>query len=178
MDPTLIYGLTAGGLFSVFFLYRVSSYISRWVQDRTLFYIFKYLIYPIFIQRSRLIRPYSRWHALLLTIYWLGTAACNIVGVSTVTQAGNRAGAISALHLIPLFFSNRLGFAADLLGISLQTYLRLHSSLGLMALLQGFIHVIIFFTHNVIHLRNPLQFYGFLVSIPSNSPYISTESLC
>ena len=50
---------------------------------------------------------FSRWHALLLLLYWSGTVACNLVGVRTVVQAGNQAGALALLHLVPLLCSDR-----------------------------------------------------------------------
>lgn len=163
MDPVTIYGITAGGIAFLSIAYCVSSYVSRWIQDRTLFYIFKHLIYPILIQRNRISTPFSRWHAFLMVIYWSGTAACNLVGVGSIPQAGNRAGTLAALHLVPLLFTNRPSFAAGLLGISLQTYLKLHTSIGLMAFLQALIHIVIFLTRNVFHIGDMLQFYGFLV---------------
>ncbi len=166
MEPTSIYGLAAGGMFLVMFVYRASAYISRWIQDRTVFYIFKYLIYPNLVRRSRLSSPCSRWHALLLFIYWSGTVACNIVGVNTINQAGSRAGSLATLHLIPLLFTNRLSLAADSLGLSLHTYLSLHTSVGLMALVQSLIHTVLFFSHNPINLRENLQLYGFIVHLP------------
>jgi len=101
----------------------------------------------------------------LLMVYWLGTAACNIVGVSTTAQVG-RAGALATLHLIPLLFTDRKTFVADLLGISLQAYIRLHTSVGLMALLQTLIHTSIFLSRHTINLKEQLQFYGFLVRKP------------
>jgi len=166
MDSVPIYGIAAGGVVTVCLLYCTSSYISHWIQDRTLFYVFKYLVYPIIIRRTRLSSPISRWHAILMTLYWLGTAVCNVARVDTVVQAGNRAGALAVLHLVPLLCTNRAAMAADLLGISLQTFMRLHTSFGLMALLQSLIHVVIFLTQNTFNVRESLHFYGLLVGYP------------
>ena len=163
MDPVQIYGMTAGGIFLIFLLYCASSSICRWVQNRTLFLVFKYLVYPFLVKRNFLLSPITRWHALLIVIYLSGTAVCNVVGVTTLAQAGNRAGSLAAVHLIPLLFANRAGFAADLLGLSLQTYLRLHSSFGFMALFQSLTHIIIYLRSNPLRTRDQLQFNGLLV---------------
>lgn len=163
MEPVQIYSIAAGGIFVIAFLYHASSVISHWIQKRTLFYIFKYLIYPLLIRRSRFFSPLSRWHAILLLTYWSGTAVCNVVGVSTISQVGSRAGALATFHLIPLLFTGRASFAADLLGMSLQTYIRLHTSIGLMAVLQSLIHTSIFLSHHAINFKEGLHFYGFLV---------------
>ena len=159
------------------FLYRVSSFISRWIQNRTLFYIFKYLIYPTLIRRSRFFDPLSPLHAIMISVYWLGTAACNVVGARTITQVGKRAGALATLHLIPLFFANRMSLVADLLGISLQTYLRLHKSIGIMALLQSLIHTSIYLSQHTVNLKDHMQFYGFLVSKIAIESVISCLSI-
>ena len=163
MEPVSIYGLAAGGVFLSAFLFCMWSYLSRWVQNRTLFYVLKYLIYPVFIRHNRLFSSFSRWHTLLLLSYWIGTAACNLVGASTVLQIGERAGTLATLHLIPLLFSSRGSFAADLLGISLHTYTRLHKCIGIMALLQSLIHTAIFIIHSGLNLKDGGHFNGFLV---------------
>lgn len=69
IDPVPIYSIAAGGVVIVCLLYYTSSYISHWIQDRILFYIFKYLVYPIIIRRTRLSSLISRWHAILMTLY-------------------------------------------------------------------------------------------------------------
>ena len=163
MEPVQIYAITAGGLFVILLFYCASASISRWIQDRTLFYVFKYLIYPILVRRRRFFSPITRWQVLWTAVYWGLTAVCNVVGVNTVVQAGNRAGSLSVLHLIPLLFTGRLSFAASLLGLSWQSYVRLHSSVGVIAFLQGLIHTLIFITHNTFRLQDAQQFYGFLV---------------
>jgi len=163
INPVQIQGLAAGGIVLVLLLYKMSAYISRWIQDRTLFYIFKYLVYPILIQRRRFLGPLNRYSAFCIGVYWISTAACNIVGVRTLPQAGNRAGSLAVLHLVPLLFSGRLSFAADLLGFSLQTYFRLHNSIGIMAFTQTFIHITIFLANNAFLIHDSQHFYGLLV---------------
>ena len=165
MEPVSIYGIAAGGIFLLFFSYRASAYISRWIQDRTLFYVFKYLVYPILFPRTVLSQPFSRWQAFLMIVYWSGTAVCNLIGVDNAAQAGNRAGALAVLHLIPLLCTNRPAFAADLLGISSQTYMRLHASFGIMALLQTLIHTIISISHNAWNVKEGVQLYGLMVRL-------------
>lgn len=165
MEPTQIYSIVAGGMLFSLFLYRSYSRISDWIQDRTIFYVFKYLIYPLFFRRRWFLDPITRWRFTLTFVYWLGTALCNVIGVKTWSQASNRAGVLSVLHLIPLLFSGRLSFAADLLGLSLKSYVRFHGVLGYMAFWQGLAHVLLQITHNVFRIRDSLQFYGLLVSV-------------
>ena len=177
MEPVQVYAIAAGGVLVVLLMYCASSFISRWIQDRTLFYVFKYLVYPVLIRRKRFLAPLTRWYVLWITIYWGVTAVCNLVGVNTIAQAGTRAGSLSVLHLVPLLFTGRLSFAANLLGLSWQSYMTFHSTIGLMAFVQGLIHTLIFVTHHVFRIKDEQQFYGFLVRIPpivSSLPMLST----
>ena len=166
MDPAQIYGIVAGGMFAFLFLLRLYETLLRWIQNRTLFYIFKYLIYPTLYRRRRFLEPITRWQLFLTLVYWLGTATCNVVGVRSISCAWNRAGVLSVLHLIPLLFSSRLSFAADLIGLSLTNYFKLHKSLGFMAILQGLIHILIYVTHHKFRISNPVHIYGLLVDNP------------
>ena len=161
MEPVKIYSLAAGGMFALVFLYSVSLSISRWIQNRTIFYILKYLVYPIFIRRTRLSAPFSRWRAVLTVAYWVGTAACNFIGVKTSAQAGSRAGSLATLHLVPLLLTSRVSFAADLLGVSLQIIISLHTSIGLMALVQSVVHAAFFLLTTPLILRKDFIFTGF-----------------
>jgi len=163
MDPTQVYGITAGGILLALLSYRISSIMSHWIQDRTFFLMLKYLVYPFLFRRRTFLQPFSRWRFLLLTLYWSATTACNLIGVRSLTEAGTRAGVLSTLHMIPLMFSSRLSFVADLLGLSLHTFHALHGSIGFMAVVQALIHVLIFVLQNALRLREPLHFYGFLV---------------
>lgn len=163
MDPTQIYGITAGGMFLGLLSYRIFSIMSCWIQDRTLFLMLKYLVYPFIFRRRTFLQPFNRWRLLLLTLYWSATMTCNLIGIKSLAEAGTRAGVLSTLHIIPLTFSNRLSFVADLLGLSLHTFHALHGSIGFMAIVQALIHVLIFVLHNALRLRDPLHFYGFLV---------------
>ena len=169
MDPTQIYTTVAGGMLLSLFIYQIYSSVARWFQNRTFFYILKYLVYPIFLRRRRALGPISRWRILLIFVYWTGTGLCNVLGVHSLPDAGKRAGVLAVVHLIPLMFAGRLSFVADLLGLSLKSYVKLHGSFGLMAFVQGLIHVLIYLTRSSLRLKDPIQFNGFLVSRPAFS---------
>lgn len=165
MKPTQIYCIAAGGMFLTLFLYQLSSSISHWIQDRTVFYIFKYLIYLFIYKRRYLLPSMTRLRFTLLLIYWTDTAICNVVGVRTISQADSRAEVLFTINLISLFFADRLSFAADLFGLSLQTYIQVHDSIECMTIIQRLIHILIFITRNALHFKDSMQFYDFLISM-------------
>ena len=163
MDATQIYAIAAGSAFALLLFYHCYSHICRWIQNRTLWFVFKHLVYPILLKRRWFFKPYTRWQCLLLISYWLGTASCNVVGVHTLLHFSSRAGILSVLNIVPLFFSDRLSFAADLLGLSFRGYRSIHSAIAYMALIQGLVHTIITVRQGL-HFREPLHFYGLFVS--------------
>lgn len=90
-------------------------------------------MYPYACRRYRYFGPLSGIEALLQATYWGGTTACNVVGVRNLAGASSRAGRLSVINHVPSFFANQLGFAADLVGVSLQSLARFHGSVGRMA---------------------------------------------
>lgn len=164
MHPVQIYSFVLGGMLALLLFYQVSSSVLSWAQRRTIFYVFKHLVYPLFLKRHLLLGPTTRWETMLILLYWTGTAICNVIGVKSLPEAGLRAGSISVFHLIPLLLSDRLCFAADLFGLSPQLFRKCHTSLGLMATAQAIIHVAIFLSKNPFQVHRTTHFYGLLVS--------------
>ena len=66
--------------------------------------------------------------------------------VTSVKEAGARAGTLTMVNLSPSFFDFHLSFLADLLGISLSNYRRIHRMTGWMSFVLCLIH-----TFSVIH---------------------------
>lgn len=165
MNPVQIYSIAAGGILGLLLIFQASSIISTWIQKRTLFYVLKYVVYPVFLRRRSLIGPIGRWHGLLIFLYWASTAVYNVLGVVSLPEAGIRAGSISVFHLIPLLLSDRLGLAADLLGLTSQSIQKCHTSVGLMAIVQGIIHVVIIFRYKTISFQEPSHLFGLMVCL-------------
>ena len=163
MDVTQIYAIAAGGLFFVSFILQLARCAVRIFLSHCIGFLLKHLIYLYVLRRHRLIGPISREDLLYQTCYWGVTAACNIISVQSMLQASSRAGTLSAIHLIPLFFSGRLNHVADLLGLSLYTFHRIHRSIEIMAVTQGLLHVLILVQRTIISVKVPFQFYGILV---------------
>lgn len=148
MDPTLIYNFVAGSIFLSIVFYCMFHYISLWIQNQTIFYIFKYLIYPTIFHHWQFFSPITHWQILLTVFYWATTTTCNIIEVKSISEAGKRAATISITHFIPLLLTDYLSFGANLLRLSLKTYSKLHVFLGLMAIIQSLIHILTYITHN------------------------------
>ncbi len=80
-------------------------------------------------------------------------------------EAGSRAGTLAVIQLIPLFLGSHLAVAADMTGVSLLTYRRIHGSVGTMAFILCLFHVLVNILKGpTFFFQDPLQLYGFVVS--------------
>lgn len=165
MDAFLIYIYIAAGLALLLFIQRYLGQVIKFIFNPRLFYLFfRHIVLPYIFQRQRLWGPITRLQALLHSIHFGGTLACNIIGVSGLAAAQSRSGSLAVLHFIPMALVPKFSLAAKLIGISLSTYRRLHSALGYMAFLQGILHVILALQAIRFDLNDRLQKYGFVVS--------------
>ena len=143
MNFIQIYIITADSIFILFFFYHCYIHICQWVQNQTLWFIFKHFIYPILLKQHWFIKPYIYWQCLLLISYWIDTVSCNMIRVHIILHFGSRADILSVLNIIPLFFSDQLSLATDLLGLSFCSYQSIHSTVAYITLIQNLIHIII-----------------------------------
>lgn len=163
MNISQVYALALGSILTVLLTYRLAASLSHLVRVPIISFFLKHILYPFVSRRFRYLGPITRLELLLQACYWGGTVACNVIGIHTVAQAGSRAGTLSLINIIPLLFAGQLGFAADLIGVSLRAYVQLHGSLGLMTFVQGLTHVLISINLSSFTVKDALHLYGLLV---------------
>ena len=104
----------------------------------------RHLLYPRLRAGSHVANPW-RGELAANVIHWTVTGFCNAWRVGTLHAAGSRAGKLAVIHLVPLFTSLQLSFLASLFGVSTSCAHRVHSSLGVIAIVQSVLHTIIVF---------------------------------
>jgi hypothetical protein len=142
MNVTQIYATAAGGFFFVFVIVNLLLRTARfreWISLLTS----KYLTYPYFLNRHRLLGPWSGTDVLVQLIYIAINVFCLSFRVSTISKAGLQAGNLSLVNMIPLFAGAHLSFLADLLGFPLDAYRRVHRSAGSMTFALILFHILI-----------------------------------
>jgi hypothetical protein len=164
MDASLIYAIIVGGAFVLFLLRHVHKLLLALLWSRKLLRFFRRHIFPALIKRNRALPTITRLNVLLQTIYWAGTIVCNFVGISGISEGSSRAGMLALVSLVPLLFSDRLSFAADILSLSHRTYLQIHKAIGIMAVLQLTAHIALEAIIDSFVLSRPRDFYGLIVS--------------
>ncbi|PQK10246.1 hypothetical protein BB8028_0002g05700 [Beauveria bassiana] len=158
IEITLVYAIVSGGLFCLLLLRRplygiiqracplllelrrlpplpsISQGIKRLVAD--------HLTYPTLLSPGRYFDRWSRGDALLLLAYFAANISCFLVPWSSVHQAGRRAGVLAVVNLLFLCVNPYLSLQADMMGISLQNYRRLHACVGAATFLLSVFHAI------------------------------------
>ena len=140
-EVTQFYAIAAGGVFAVILILRFLLYVGQVVTTFASVFILRHVQYPYFLQRRRILGPWTRSSVALQVAYWATTIFCTFFQVSDLADAGKRAGTLSLINTIPLYAGLHLSFVADLLGVSVRTYIRFHGSVGVMAGALALLHV-------------------------------------
>jgi len=165
MEITQIYAIAAGGIFPMFILVHLLPWIVRFVKYVFL-WISEHLMYPYLIGRHRILGPWSRAVVFIQLIYITGNIFCIGFRVSTIAEAGRRAGTLAVVNMIPLFAGPHLAFLADLLAVPLRIIRRVHRSVGIMAFLLGVVHVLVVAESKVsLPLDVPRNLFAVIVSV-------------
>lgn len=170
MDSSYIYCFALLGSFAILFsitmtfrFYLGLRPIVRKIYRTMRFYVLRHLILRQFIKRHSLIGPISWLSFLSHMIFWAGTATCNLWGFPSRREIGLRAGKLALLNFGPLVFSSNLGFAANLLGLSLKSFKQAHRALAVMSAVQSSLHVGISLADGRFSVKDRKQLFGLLV---------------
>ena len=137
-----MYATAAGGFFFVFIIVNLLPHTVRFREKISLL-TSKHLTYPYFLNRHRLLGPWSRTDVLVQLIYITINVFCLSFRVFTISKADLQAGNLSLVNMISLFADAHLSFLTDLLGFSLNSYRRVHRSTKLMTFALILVHVLV-----------------------------------
>lgn len=140
MEYSTLYAICAGGIIFSLILWRSLVFLTRLLRSSALRY---HLLFPYLYRRSRFLEPLSRLRLLFLLLFWGANLLPTLININSLQDVGKRVGTLAMINLIPFFISNQLSLAADLLGISLHSYILGHGAVGFATVAEGIIHVII-----------------------------------
>lgn len=110
----------------------------------------------------------SPFHLICAIIYLVWTGICNVVKVRSTSETGSRAAHLALINLIPMFLSGGYEFGARLLGVTLETFGTIHRTIGVTAVIQASIHIVITATRRRITTADDTQIYGIVVGLPGS----------
>lgn len=133
MDVTQGYAIAAGGIFVLLLIVKNIPFFQQ-ILSALAILMAKHLTFPLLVRRHRLLGPWSRAGVLLQLLYFAMNMLCMTFRVSSVKEAGARAGTLATTS----FFGFHMSFLPDLLGISLLNY----RMAGWLSCFLGVIHVL------------------------------------
>ncbi len=142
MNVTQIYATAAGDFFFVFIIVNLLPHTVRFRKKISLL-TFKHLTYSYFLNRHRLLSPWSRIDVLIQLIYITINVFCLSFRVFMISKADLQAENLSLVNMISLFADTHLSFLTDLLDFSLNSYRRVHRSARLMMFALILFHVLV-----------------------------------
>jgi len=141
MEITLAFGIAVGGVFLSLTLFMLRYHIRQFLEA-FLLWANKHFVYPQLLRRHRYLGPWSRADVLLQSVYFAVIVFCLRYKVSSISKAGQRAANLSLINLVPLLSGPSFNVLADLLGISLSMFRRLHRLAGVMSFVLLVFHVV------------------------------------
>lgn len=163
-----LYAITAGGVFAIIIVTRLISHLLRVLKEHALVFFLKHILYPLCINRHRILGPWSRASFVFQQIYWAVTILCLSYKASDLSDAGMRAGTLSLINLIPLYSGLHLSFLTDMLELSMRTYTKLHGSIGVMSGALVIFHIAVAVASSKhSSFSSGSQLYGLIVSSTS-----------
>jgi hypothetical protein len=165
MDSSQIYAIAVGGTFGLLLLINCLPLIVPFVNYITPL-VSKYLIYSNVLHRHRFVGPWSGAGVLIQLLYITGNLYCLKFWNTSTSQAGLQAGTLAVINLIPAFASPHLSTLADLLGVSLSTFRKIHRSAGVMVVVLTIFHVLVVVARKPSFPMNlPQNLFAVIVSI-------------
>lgn len=166
MNSAEWYGAGLGLFFAVWIIYRITSRLLRLLLAGVSFFLLKHLFYPRGIGRGAWWGDISRFQMLAVVSYILANAICMAWGFKSLAQFSSRVAFLSTINLVPLFAGSQLSLAADTLGVSLRTQIRMHTWMGLMSSVQAVLHSVLSVTHRSFDGWDEFTISGITVSTP------------
>lgn len=95
------------------------------------------------LRRRGFLRLWSLNDIVVLLAFWGANFSSLFVFYSSMSDTGKRAGRLSVINLIILYAGPHLSFLADLVGLTIPTYRRLHASVATTSLCMAILHVVV-----------------------------------
>ena len=140
MEISQIYAIAAGSFFALLTIVNFLLCVAQKIYSCNSA-IFRHVLYPFLLRRHRVIGPWTRNGALWRTFYLVANILFTVFPSLPLLKMADRAGHLSLINMMPLFFGPHLSFLADTLGVSLQTYHRLHGASAAMTIILLGTHV-------------------------------------
>lgn len=146
-------------------LVRLLLHLIQFIKSYAAVFIQQHIVYPFFLRRYRFLGLWTRASFVCQFIYWTANILYISFRVSSLVDAGTRTGTLALINMIPLYSGLHLSFLADMLGISVRVYSRVHGSVGVLVGALALFHTLVsILGHSHHSLDSGPRLYGLMVS--------------
>jgi hypothetical protein len=136
--PSSGYAIVMLGLVIILVLYLTVRFVFRWIASLVSQAILKYIVYSTISFFSLLDKQPSVTDLLFTVVYITANAICIGWNIKSTEELSSRCASLLITNLIVLLPSASV--ASDMLQISLRSYQKAHSIIGMVALTEGSVH--------------------------------------
>ena len=137
-NPSAWYSIVGAALVVFFVSCFTTRLAFQWLASRTTDAILKYMVYSTMSLFKLPKCRFSVKDLLFPVLYLIANGVCMGWGVNAAEELSNRCASLLATNLVLLLPGASI--AADILHVSLRTYHQMHSTIGLVALIEGSVH--------------------------------------
>lgn len=147
MDLTQWYAVALGGLVALLFLSHRILLMIRIALSYVASCLLKRKYHPQVHRYMRSSGKATLFDVGLIIAFVVGNAICltlevkDIVSLVNVATLVKRSGVICTINLVPLALGEHMNMVASWCGLSLIVYARIHEWLGLVAIVEGLVHI-------------------------------------
>jgi hypothetical protein len=162
LDPLEIYAIAFAGTFVLLVCSRMVELVRQLVESSGIIFA-KYVKYPYILHRRQWLGPWTRITVLRQFLY-ISVNIFLVCWQTDKTSAGQHAGALALINMVPLYLALHHSYGADQLNVYLSTFRSIHRATSLTTAIMSAIHVLIFIRHNLkVSWSTPINLYGLTV---------------
>lgn len=164
MNPATLYVFTVSDATFILIEIHLAHDVLHLINKYLMRFLTRHFIYLNLLSSNRVYYSFTRYHLALLLLYWFISVACIIIDVKFTDDERVRTGTIFIINMT-LLYVNQPALTADIVDVSLRSYIKVHTILAQMTFAQALAHVIIWIrigelsTNDCFHLFELLIFW-------------------
>lgn len=158
-----VYALSIGSALILLLSYRLMSSLYKRLPRRLLGYLLRMTALPYLLRRHRYFGPV----AVIDIVPWLLYLGANtffaIYRVQSLDDAAYRLALLAETNMILLFLGSQLSFAADLVGLNIRRFSKIHLAAGCVVTVESAGHVLIYASRHSVSTQDRKLLFGIVV---------------
>lgn len=158
-----VYAIGMGSILVALLSYRLTSFLSRQISWRRLLRFTRLSKLPYVVPRYRHFGPVAIGELILWLVYIGTNIFFAVYRVQSLDAAAQRLALLARINMLALYLGSQLAFAADLVGVGVQHFGKVHLAVGCAVTTEAAVHVVIHVSRQHLSTREPKILFGIVV---------------